>query len=535
MITYKILRGLSPKQVLLIVITGIIFIGASFQVIEAQPEFCKSCHEMEFYYNTWVSSTHFSEVDCLGCHTEPGITGFIETKIRGTTELIVHITGDYEVPIQPGVRIKNPQCLKCHLDVEDILDTKVYARHDLHTENNVLCVDCHIRLVHSTNNELKIIQTNECEKCHNDHRDFSIQGRHALLACSECHPGEVYEVTSILCQDCHDVPPDHTEGIYSNCEACHTDSDWSLIGFDHITIALKGGHSNLSCLNCHQADSYHGLSPDCESCHVLPVHHLPAQDQTCIECHTVNSWSPAEFDHTVYELSGKHVRISCKECHIGGQYEGTSALCEDCHNAPAEHIMGINETCEVCHTVDNWNIITFYHEVFSLTEGHQNVSCSDCHEDKEYDMASNLCESCHGAPIDHAVNMDTECGLCHTTAGWSPAEFDHSSYPLTGAHRAVSCIECHIEEVFTGAPSDCVACHSEPTNHRGLNRDCSQCHSTSTFSPSTYKHTRIAEHFPGGRGDEEERLNCNECHRITYAAFSCMGSGCHSTNYPKDD
>ena len=490
---------------------------------------------MEFFYDSWISSTHVDEVECLGCHTEPGVRGFIDAKIRGVTEFIVHITGDYEVPIKPGTRVKNPQCLKCHPDAVEIPDIEVDARHDLHLDYDVLCADCHSRLVHVVAGESKTIQMNDCEDCHNDHRDYSIQGKHAQLTCSACHPGAVYKAVSGLCQDCHEVPLDHVEGVYSNCEACHSDSDWTLIGFDHITIALRGGHSNLTCLDCHQVDSYVGLSPNCESCHDLPEPHFLVQDQTCVDCHTVNSWSPADFDHSFYELNGKHKNVSCSECHIDGQYKGVSTYCEDCHDAPVDHAVSIDETCELCHTVDAWETVLFDHEAFSLTEGHQNVPCIDCHVDRVYDTASSLCESCHDAPIDHAVNIDNKCGLCHTIAGWSPAEFDHSTYPLTGAHGAASCTECHTGEVFAGMPSDCIDCHVEPTSHSGLSQDCSQCHSTSTFSSSTYRHPRIDDHYPGERGEEEERLDCNNCHRRTYATYSCTGSGCHSSNNPRDD
>lgn len=449
-----------------IIISVIAVIGA-FQIIEAQPKFCSSCHEMEFYYESWISSTHADEVECLGCHSEPGVKGFIDTKIRGLTEFIVHITGDYEVPIKPHIRVKNPRCLECHSDAGSIPDVDVDARHDLHMGYDVLCVDCHSRLVHSAFDEPKTIQIDECDYCHNHHGDFSIQSKHVLLKCSDCHPGRVYYTKSNLCQDCHEVPLDHVEGIYSNCEACHSDRDWTLISFNHITIALKGEHSNLRCLDCHQVDSYIGLSPNCESCHILPEPHPIVRDKACVDCHTVGGWYQAEFDH----------------------------------------------------------------EIFSLTGKHQNVPCIDCHIDDVYDTAPILCEGCHDAPVDHVIEMNSNCGYCHVTTGWTPAEYDHNIFPLTGAHEAFLCTDCHIGGTLIGTPTDCIDCHAEPSNHAGLSRDCTQCHSTSTFSSSTYRHPRIPEHYPRG----EKRLDCVDCHRRTYASYTCMGSGCHSTNNPKDD
>ncbi|TRO54831.1 hypothetical protein E2P71_03620, partial [Candidatus Bathyarchaeota archaeon] len=77
---------------------------------------------MDFHYNTWKTSSHVDEANCLDCHTEPGVKGFIDAKIRALTELVVHITGKYEVPIKSNIRVKDTQCLRCHPDAETIAD-----------------------------------------------------------------------------------------------------------------------------------------------------------------------------------------------------------------------------------------------------------------------------------------------------------------------------------------------------------------------------------------------------------------------------
>ncbi|MBL0060772.1 MAG: hypothetical protein IPP40_04600 [bacterium] len=54
----------------------------------------------------------------------------------------------------------------------------------------------------------------------------------------------------------------------------------------------------------------------------------------CIDCHTTETWDQA-FDHqsTAFPLTGQHLQTACRQCHIGGVFEGTPSQCIDCHLA----------------------------------------------------------------------------------------------------------------------------------------------------------------------------------------------------------
>jgi hypothetical protein len=58
--------------------------------------------------------------------------------------------------------------------------------------------------------------------------------------------------------------------------------------------------------------------------------------------------------------------------------------------------------------------------------------------------------------------------------------------------------------------------------------DCTQCHTTSGFSPAIFQHQQVGEHVPAG----EVPLQCAACHTSRYVDYSCMGAGCHSSNNP---
>ena len=79
----------------------IIGLGVMVGMIEAtnQTSFCgTTCHEMDPMYVSWQHSNHKS-IECADCHEKPGIEGTIQSKMKGTQELILHVTGNVPDPI----------------------------------------------------------------------------------------------------------------------------------------------------------------------------------------------------------------------------------------------------------------------------------------------------------------------------------------------------------------------------------------------------------------------------------------------------
>jgi hypothetical protein len=135
------------------------------------------------------------------------------------------------------------------------------------------------------------------------------------------------------------------------------------------------------------------------------------------------------------------------------------------------------------------------------------------------------CYSCHHADDPHEGRFGVDCSQCHTADGWSPAKFDHnlSNFPLTGAHMAVACEDCHVNGQFQGLRTACVACHAEPASHAGqFGTDCAICHSTTAWTPAEFngKHS-----FPLDHGDG---ATCATCHPSSFTAYTCYGCHEHS-------
>jgi hypothetical protein len=130
--------------------------------------------------------------------------------------------------------------------------------------------------------------------------------------------------------------------------------------------------------------------------------------------------------------------------------------------------------------------------------------------------------------------------MCHTTVTWTGATFDHvgTSFPLTGAHVAVACQQCHGDGVYAGKSTACVSCHqaaydtTTDPNHAlaQLPTDCTSCHTTTTWTGARFT-AHDASWFPIYSGAHRGRWSsCSTCHNVAsdYGQFTCLS--CHAKN-----
>ena len=313
--------------------------------------------------------------------------------------------------------------------------------------------------------------------------------------------------------DLHDSHAD-LEGL-KNCEKCH-----------------EAGKkvSTAKCLDCHRLlddriKSEKGLHSnegydDCVACH---VEHL-GRDNELIWW--VDGRDDFEHKLTGFELSGKHLKLECRKCHIENHIENKEMLlkagkklnftflgldqkCVSCHFD--EHREQLKNDCLTCHNMEGWKPASgFDHNAvkFKLSGKHVNVECGKCHKpiadsnnpiDSEYIHFSNInhrdCSNCHNDV--HQGKFPQSCGNCHSPTGWknvNTTNFDHTKtkYPLMGKHYDLKCEQCHnVGQPKTGLKHNyCIDCHSD--HHKGQFADrtskgeCGECHTVNGFTPSLY-------------------------------------------------
>jgi len=524
----------------------------------AIPTTCVSCHLANFNATTNPNHTtaKFS-TDCQTCHST---TTWTPSTFNHNTATTFPLTGAHI-----GVA-----CVSCHTNGYGAIPTT--------------CVSCHLTTYNATTNPNHITAKfpTTCETCHtstawvpssfnhNTSTTFPLQGAHIGVACISCHTNG-YGVIPTTCVSCHlanynaTTNPNHITAKFStDCQTCHNSTAWSPSTFNHTTATtfpLTGAHIGVACVTCH-TNGYSAIPTTCVSCHLAnynattnPNHITAKFATTCETCHSTTAWVPSTFNHstaTSFPLTGAHIAIACTTCHPTG-YTAIPTTCVSCHLANYNATTNPNHvtakfatTCETCHSTTAWVPSTFNHSTatsFPLTGAHIAVACATCHP-TGYTAIPTTCVSCHLATYNATTNPNhvtakfpTTCETCHSTTNWTSSTFNHSTsttFPLTGAHIALACIQCHPSN-YNAIPTTCVSCHlatynaTTNPNHTGakFSTTCETCHTTTNWTSATYNHNAVATIPLTGN----HNLSCSTCHTTptNYAIFSCRQVGCHST------
>jgi nitrate/TMAO reductase-like tetraheme cytochrome c subunit len=281
----------------------------------------------------------------------------------------------------------------------------------------------------------------------------------------------------------------------------------------------------------------------------------------CADCHRGDAWRPLRtrpaFRHasTGFPLEGAHGSAECRSCHEALDFKGAASTCASCHADP--HRGELGPDCASCHTVRSFldrAPMERAHDAtsFPLVGAHRAVDCSACHAPSaqggfQFVGQSTECVSCHRAEYaaardpDHAQGgLPTECAQCHSSTRWDRGRFNHDAgaFPLTGAHRAVRCVDCHTTSRYSDAPTACVGCHqrdydgtTDPAHAgAGFSTNCQDCHGTASWDGAAFNHDRSGFPLTGAH----RSTPCDRCHagnRYSGTPTSC--EACHRQDYDK--
>ena len=358
--------------------------------------------------------------------------------------------------------------------------------------------------------------------------------------CKNCHVRFDRTAQARLCLDCHkDVAKDvrgkagfHGRVREPGCRTCHTEHKGRGAKivilderkFDHAQtdFALRGKHVGVACLSCHRARIRHRAAPsDCVACHRKDDKHQDTLGPKCENCHDVNGWKEARFDHASarFPLLHGHIKVKCVECHADPRhFANTPRDCHSCHRKDDFHKGRFGPRCETCHDSGRWKLATFRHDRdahFALRDSHRSVKCESCHRvPAAQEKTPTNCDACHRKDDHHKGRFGARCETCHDSGKWKAATFRHdrdARYALRDSHRSVKCESCHrVPVAQEKTPTLCNACHRKDDAHKSaLGEKCESCHVETKWKQSRFDHDRDSR-FP--LREKHRPAKCDGCH-----------------------
>ncbi|MBN1301523.1 MAG: cytochrome c3 family protein [Melioribacteraceae bacterium] len=312
--------------------------------------------------------------------------------------------------------------------------------HQLHTELEVGCADCHTGVPESTALSDRLLPEKDiCAGCHDVEDDES---------CNTCHYEDTYEPFVSEPSKLIFSHQFHVTESEMECQACHK----GLEEVDYSTDLTSANPSMMICYQCHNDQSV--AVNVCESCHIATSDLTPESHKT------------ANFFRN-HKFSSNHPDAECAMCH-------DNSFCEDCHVATTA--LDVNNTALDFYTpysphriIDGakQQQITRVHDLnYRFTHGMdlkgKSFECSTCHQTEIF------CAECHNPPS----SGDYALGGIMPQSHSNPNFFTYGVGSGGGLHAELArrdierCASCHDTQ---GADPSCILCHSDPDGIRGNN------------------------------------------------------------------
>lgn len=360
-----------------------------------QPDFCRSCHIMEPYYQAWHSSSH-KNVACTDCHFEPGMDKTMYGKWQASSQAAKWLTNTYGS--KPHAEVRDASCMRSGCHERRLLEGKVTWEVPSVRGGKVT-----IHFDHAPHlTEERRGKQLRCVSCHSQ----IVQGQHITVTvetCFLCHfKGFEHgrnEQTMGGCTACHGVPKEtirlatgefsHQEYIERGveCQSCHAD-----------VVKGEGAVPKQVCWNCHNqpgqiakygetnlihSEHVSKHKVECSSCHIKIEHHLSAlvggglgmdhsqlATGTCGQCHEQMHGGPAELYRGI---GGRGVpdmpspmsraRVSCIACHKQLRHSSEDAAVR------GQTFVAVQSSCDKCHGSKYPGVLDVWRQVVAAELG----------------------------------------------------------------------------------------------------------------------------------------------------------------------
>jgi nitrate/TMAO reductase-like tetraheme cytochrome c subunit len=379
---------LTPWGFTLVAAVAMLVGGIGFAEYSMQPDFCRSCHLMEPYYQAWHDSTH-RDVPCGDCHFEPGWQHTIKGKFEASSQAVKFVTGTYGS--KPHAEVRDSSCLRSGCHEQRLLEGKVnwevptqqgrkitirfdHTPHlgEMRRGKQLRCVSCHSQMVQGQH---IVVTLDTCFLCHFKGLEH---GRHeeAIGGCTSCHEAPKEEIrlatgmfqhrdyinTGVTCESCHaEVISGDGAVPRQMCWNCHNKPQQiARYGEPQFLHRTHVSEHKVECSSCH-VQIEHNLTAALPTGRRIEAGHQPQDAGRCAQCHEQMHGGPmAMYSGTgargVPDMPSPMYRtqVDCIACHRDQKQTDLDAT------LAGQTFLTSQESCDRCHgnqyegTLDVW-------------------------------------------------------------------------------------------------------------------------------------------------------------------------------------
>lgn len=308
---------------------------------------CVSCHQKDD--DRKGHRSRFG-AKCETCHTD---VAWKTTKFSHARDTKFELKGKHQLArcdsCHTGMlyQVKTPTaCIACHRKDDD--------KKGHQGRFGEKCESCHVErswsvstFDHGLSTRYALRGKHAQIACYTCHKGFVYKEKLAT-ACLSCHRKDDRHNGQLgpQCESCHN------EASWKQ----------SRIDHGLTRFPLLGKHAKVACKDCHTTPQFKDAKTDCYSCHRKDDKHKLRLGAACEQCHNPRGWKQWEFDHdrrTAFVLDGKHRGLDCLACHrfpVQGKLK-LASTCADCHAEQDVHNGGFGRVCERCHVTNTFKTV----------------------------------------------------------------------------------------------------------------------------------------------------------------------------------
>ncbi len=443
----------------------------------AKPTFCRSCHVMETYYQSWSHDVHSTKlgVRCVDCHYAPGERHTIHAKFKGLSQMASYFSGRYGSS-RPRAHVNEASCLvsECHGD-HKFMDKKLPIG-EVRTEKRIIAgVETEVKrtptvtFVHSKHLEVGSQLT------HNNEKLEQVTAKLQAAVPAEVLT-EIKEVVASV-EPMTDRQQKLAQLLTGHKLEAGKDDAAQFLELSDMGVRLEQ-LSGLSCASCHSYDGsgQQHFAVDRQSCYTC---HFTNQkfnggSGRCLTCHTpptrqiVIHGAPATQGAGASIMNHQDIldrKIDCASCHLDVVQGGAAVTERECAHCHDQTRYLKNFATRTAGDVEE------YHRIHVAA---QRARCPDCHGATRHQLIEptlvatsagflkpiiDQCQHCHPKHHDEQVKLLMGVG--------GPKKEPAMPNAMFGSR--VNCRACHQKpgEDFKGDPliqataDTCVSCHEK--------------------------------------------------------------------------